>query len=141
VCLSVPAAAMEPFLAKWKLESSDNFDDYMKAVGIGLATRKIAGSQKPVHVFIAEPDGSYILRAESAFKNVDVKFRLGEEFDETTADGRKAKTVIRMEGAKMIQDQKADVHSLITREITDPNTMLCTFVAGGVTSTRTFKKQ
>jgi len=128
-------------LGKWKTESTDNFDEYMKAVGIGLATRKMASGQKPVHVFIAEPDGSYIIRAESAFKNNDAKFKMGVEFDETTPDGRKAKTTMRMDGNKLIQDQKADVRSTITRELTDPNTMLCTMEANGVVSKRIFKKQ
>jgi len=131
---------MEAILGKWKLESSDNFDDYMKAIGIGMATRKIAGSQKPTHIFLAEADGSYILRAESTFKNVDLKFRLNQEFDESTPDGRKVKTTFRVEGAKLIQDQKGEIDTTITREVTDPNTLVCTFVAAGVTSTRVFKK-
>jgi len=131
---------MEPFIGKWKMESSENFEDYLKAIGIGMATRKIAGSQKPNNVISAEPNGVYNIRSESSFKNHDMKFKLNEEFEEHTADGRKAKTTMRLEGGKLIQDQKADVHSIITRELTDDNTLHVTLTANGVTSTRLFKR-
>lgn len=29
------------FVGKWNLVSSENFDDYMKEVGVGLMTRKV----------------------------------------------------------------------------------------------------
>jgi hypothetical protein len=36
----------EQFAGKWKLVDSNNFDEYMKAVGIGFITRKAAGAIK-----------------------------------------------------------------------------------------------
>jgi len=131
---------MEQFLGKWKMESSDNFEEYLKAVGIGMATRKVAASSKPNNVITAEPNGVYNIRSESSFKNHDTKFKLNEEFEEHMADGRKARTLIKLEGGKLIQDQKADVHSIITRELTDDNTLVLKLTANGVTSTRVFKR-
>lgn len=43
----------------------------------------------------------------STFKNTELHFTLGEEFDETTPDGRKMRTKIHFEGDKLIQEQKA----------------------------------
>jgi hypothetical protein len=131
---------MEAFIGKWKMESSDNFEEYLKAVGIGMATRKMAASTKPNNIISAEPNGVYNIRSESSFKTTDLKFKLGEEFEEHMADGRKAKTTISLEGGKLIQDQKADHHSIITRELTDDNTLVTKFTANGVTCTRTFKR-
>ena len=34
-------------------------------------------------------------------------FRLGEEFDEETTDGRKCKTTVTMDGNKLVTSQKA----------------------------------
>jgi len=132
---------MEPFIGRWKMDSSENFDKYMEAVGIGFVTRKMANSTKPTHVFIANPDGSYTLRAESAVKNQEQKFRLNEEFEEHTPDGRNAKSTLRLEDGKLIQDQKAEVDSVITRELPDPNTLVTKFTANGVTGTRVFKRE
>uniref|UniRef100_A0A803TZ00 Lipocalin/cytosolic fatty-acid binding domain-containing protein n=1 Tax=Anolis carolinensis TaxID=28377 RepID=A0A803TZ00_ANOCA len=71
---------MEQFLGTWKLVASEKFDDYMKEIGVGFATRKIAGVAKP-NVII-----------NSSFKNTELSFKLGDEFDETTAGDRKVKT-------------------------------------------------
>jgi len=122
------------------METSDNFDEYMKAVGVSLITRKVAGSIKPNYIISAEADGTYNLRSESTFKNSDMKFRLGEQFSDVTTDGRTCQSTITLEGKKLIQDQKGEVNSLITRELTDDNTLTVILQAANVTSTRVYKR-
>lgn len=39
----------------------------------------------------------------TSFKSTKIEFKLGEEFDEFTADGRDCKTVATMEGRKLIK--------------------------------------
>ena len=135
---------MDAFVGKWRMETSDNFDDYMKAVGVSLITRKVASSLKPSYVITTEPDGTINLRTESTFKNNDMKFKLGEQFQEQTTDGRTCQSTIKLEGKKLIQEQKGEVNSLITRELTDNDTLTVTLVAqlssGNVTSTRVYKR-
>lgn len=36
----------EKFVGKWKLVESDNFDEYMKQVGVSFITRKAASALK-----------------------------------------------------------------------------------------------
>ena len=36
----------EQFVGKWKLVESNNFDEYMKQVGVGFVTRKAAAAIK-----------------------------------------------------------------------------------------------
>jgi hypothetical protein len=59
---------------------------------VGLANRKLGNLAKPT--VIISKKGDYItIRTESAFKNTEISFKLGQEFDETTADNRKAKVI------------------------------------------------
>jgi hypothetical protein len=135
---------MEQFLGKWKMISSDNFDEYMEKVGVSYVTRKVAVALKPTYLIAAEPNDVYNLRTESTFKNTDMRFKLNEEFDETTTDGRKCKSVVRLEageaGPRLVQDQKGKVDSLIVREIKDNDTLVCTCSALGTTSTRVYQR-
>eukprot|EP00092_Neocalanus_flemingeri_P015855 GFUD01017160.1.p2 GENE.GFUD01017160.1~~GFUD01017160.1.p2 ORF type:complete len:133 (+),score=38.44 GFUD01017160.1:189-587(+) len=72
---------------KYKLTLSENFEDFMKALGVGLITRKLGNKTSPT-VTITEEGGEYTFKQES-IKTSQVKFKIGEEFEEVTADGRK----------------------------------------------------
>ncbi|OXB71557.1 UNVERIFIED_CONTAM: hypothetical protein H355_001046 [Colinus virginianus] len=104
------------FVGTWKLVSSENFDDYMKELGescclcslflgVGLATRKLGGLSKP-NVIISMKGDIVTLRTESTFKNTEISFKLGQQFDETTADDRKVKSVVTLEKGSLVQVQK-----------------------------------
>lgn len=57
---------------------------------MGLATRKLGGLAKP-DVIISMKGDIVTIRTESTFKNTTISFKLGQQFDETTADDRKVK--------------------------------------------------
>lgn len=46
---------------------------------------------KPNLVISVDDAGVVSMKSESTFKTTEIKFKLDEEFDETTADGRKTK--------------------------------------------------
>lgn len=46
---------------------------------------------KPNLVISVDDAGVISMKAESTFKTTEIKFKLNEEFDETTVDGRKTK--------------------------------------------------
>ena len=75
---------------KYKLTQSENFEEFMKALGVGLVTRKLGNKSSPT-VTITEAAGEYTFKQESLVKTSEFKFKLNEEFDETTADGRQGK--------------------------------------------------
>merc|ERR1711936_405179 len=58
------------------------------ALGVGMVTRKLGNKTSPV-VTISEQDGEYTFKQESLVKTSEIKFKIGEEFEELTADGRK----------------------------------------------------
>lgn len=59
-------------------------------LGVGLATRKLGGLARP-DVIISMKGDIVTIRTESTFKNTTISFKLGQQFDETTADDRKVK--------------------------------------------------
>ncbi|XP_068623608.1 fatty acid-binding protein-like [Battus philenor] len=97
---------MEQFLGKkYKLKSSENFDEYLKFIGVGFISRKTANSVSPICVVTKGDDGFYTLAMLTVVRNVYVKFKLGEEFEEERADGTKVKSTMVIEGNKLIQTQ------------------------------------
>jgi hypothetical protein len=84
----------------------------------------------------------WTLKTVTTFKKSKIQFKLGEEFDEETADGRKMKTTMTLDGNKLTQDQKIDppaVSSVITREV-DGSKMTVICKAEDVVSTRIYSK-
>jgi len=108
------------FVGTWNMQSTENFDSYMQAVGVNVAMAKIGNQSKPTLVISVDGD-TWTLKSETLLKNTKVVFTLGVEFDETTADDRKMKTTFTLDGNKLIQDQKSTdpkvVSSVITREV------------------------
>lgn len=80
-------------------------------------TRKMGSSVSPV-VELTENNGLYTLKTTSPFKNSEIKFKLGEEFDEETPDGRKVKSICTLEENKLVQIQKSDKQTTIERVFT-----------------------
>nr|XP_020036122.1 myelin P2 protein isoform X1 [Castor canadensis] len=127
------------FLGTWKLVSSEHFDDYMKALGVGLATRKLGNLAKPS--VIISKKGDYItIRTESTFKTTETSFKLGQEFEETTADNRKTKSVVTLERGSLNHVQKWDgKETTIKRKLVDGK-MVVECVMKGVVCTRIYEK-
>ncbi|XP_076045927.1 fatty acid-binding protein-like [Oratosquilla oratoria] len=125
---------------KYTLDSSENFDEFMKALGVGMVMRKLGNTSKPT-VELTEKDGEYHLKTSTTLKNSEISFKLNEEFDETTFDGRECKTTFTLEGNKLTQTQKTDKGKdvIYIREFSeDQMVMECT--CDGVTSKRVYKR-
>ncbi|XP_051027588.1 fatty acid-binding protein, heart [Acomys russatus] len=129
----------DAFVGTWKLVDSKNFDDYMKSLGVSFATRQVASMTKPTTIIEKNGD-NVIIKTHSTFKNTEICFQLGVEFDETTADDRKVKSIVTLDGGKLVHVQKWDgQESTLTRELSDGKLIL-TLTHGNVVSTRTYEK-
>ncbi|KAG7198619.1 hypothetical protein KM043_005978 [Ampulex compressa] len=124
---------------RYKLETSEKFDEYMKALGVGMVIRKMGSSVSPV-VELTENDGTYTLKTTSPFKSSEIKFKLGEEFEEETPDGRKVKSVCTLDGDKLVQVQKGEKETTIEREFT-PTEMKAVMKVDDIVCTRVYKVQ
>lgn len=90
---------------KYKLTSSEKLDEYLKAIGVGLVTRKMGATVSPV-IELNKDGDNFVLSSHSTFKNMTTKFQPGIEFDDETADGRKVKSVITIDGNVLTEIQK-----------------------------------
>ncbi|XP_030760275.1 fatty acid-binding protein, adipocyte isoform X2 [Sitophilus oryzae] len=133
---------VDAFLGKkYKLESSENFDEFMKELGVGLVTRKVGNAVSPV-VELNKDGEDYVLTSNSTFKNVVLKFKPGVEFDQETPDGRKVKATITVDGNTLKEVQKGADGKLTTIDRTfsdDEIKMIMT--VGDITATRIYKLQ
>lgn len=124
---------------KYKLAKSENFDEFMKALGVGMVVRKMGNAVSPV-IELTESDGVYTLKSSSTFKNTVTTFKLDEEFEEETPDGRKVKSVVTADGPnKIVQTQKGDKETIIIREFT-PEECNMTLKVESIECIRNYKK-
>ncbi|XP_063780067.1 myelin P2 protein-like [Pseudophryne corroboree] len=130
---------VDQFVGTWKLCDSQGFDEYMQSLGVGFATRKAGAIAKP-NVIISRNGDEICLKTESTLKTTEMKFRLGEEFDETTADNRKTKTLVTCDEGVLTQVQKWDgKETTIKRELKNGQ-LLVTCTMGDVKCVRMYDK-
>uniref|UniRef100_UPI00398E757F fatty acid-binding protein, liver-like n=1 Tax=Pristiophorus japonicus TaxID=55135 RepID=UPI00398E757F len=130
---------VEPFIGTWKLGKTEHFDEYLKALGVGLAQRTLASTAKPVTTISTNGD-TITIATESLIKSTKIQFKLGEEFDETTADDRKTKTTVTMDNGKLVQAQRWNgKETTLIRELADGKLIL-TCTIRDVVCTRIYEK-
>ncbi|XP_010950047.1 fatty acid-binding protein 9 [Camelus dromedarius] len=130
---------IEHFLGTWKLVSSENFEEYLKQLGMSVTDQNLAGLAKP-RITISADKEKVNIKTESSFKNFEISFKLGEEFDETTADNRKVKSIVKLDGGSMIHVQKwLDKETTIKRRIVDGK-MVVEYTMNNIVSTRIYEK-
>ncbi|PWA15131.1 fatty acid-binding protein, heart [Gambusia affinis] len=130
---------VEAFVGTWNLKESDKFDDYMKELGVGFATRKIGNMTKPTTIISVDGD-TVTVKTQSSIKNTELSFKIGEDFDETTADDRKVKSLVTIEDGKLVHVQKWDgKETSLVREV-DGNKLTLTLKIGDVVCTRRYEK-
>ncbi|KAG7457832.1 hypothetical protein MATL_G00231500 [Megalops atlanticus] len=130
---------VEAFVGTWNLKESKNFDEYMKALRVGFATRQVASMTKPTTIISVNSD-TITLKTQSTFKNTEINFKLGDEFDESTADDRQVKSTVTLDGGKLVHVQKWDGNeTTLVREV-DGNSLTLTLTLGDVVCTRHYTK-
>ncbi|NXU93600.1 RABP2 protein, partial [Xiphorhynchus elegans] len=83
---------MPNFSGNWKMKSSENFEELLKALGVNMMLRKIAvaAAAKPA-VEIRQDGESFYIRTSTPVRTTEIRFKVGEEFEEQTVDGRPCK--------------------------------------------------
>ncbi|XP_055326342.1 fatty acid-binding protein, muscle-like [Sitodiplosis mosellana] len=141
VVLAAVASATEIWEGKkYKNYESENFEEYMKELGVGYWTRLAGNRVSPTVELKKLPDGKYQLLTKSTFKDSTIEFELGKEFDETTLDGRDVKSVITLDGNKLTHEMSGDPPSTIIREFGDKE-MNATMTVKNVVCTRKYRVQ
>nr|XP_020863288.1 fatty acid-binding protein, heart-like [Phascolarctos cinereus] len=127
----------DAFVGTWKLVDSKNVDDYMKSTGVGFATRQVASMTKPTTIIEVRGD-TITIKTRSTFKNTEIPFKLGVE---TTADDRKVKSTVTLDGGKLVHGQKWDGQKTTpTRELQGGKLILI-LTHGSAVCIRTYEKE
>merc|ERR1712105_109573 len=122
--------------------SKDGYEEFLKALGCGFILRKAAMASTPV-MSITEDGGNLTIITKTSVKSIELRFKLAEEFEEDTTDGRHCKTTVTLSGNTMTTVQKAtksgekDVTAV--REFSDDGITL-TLTTDGATSVQKFKR-
>ena len=96
---------MSECTGKYKLATSENFEEFMKVLGVGLLTRKLGNKTSPTVTITKEGD-EYNFRQDS-IKTSEFKFKVDVPFEEITADGRKViSTMTQVAPNKMKHEMK-----------------------------------
>nr|XP_023504158.1 fatty acid-binding protein 9 isoform X1 [Equus caballus] len=121
------------------LRNYDPLSKTSRGGGVSDTLRNLAGLAKPRIIISA--DGAVVnIKTESSLKNTEISFKLGEQFDETTADNRKVKSIITLHGGSMIHVQKwLGKKTTIKRQIVDGK-MVVEYTINNTVSTRIYEK-
>ena len=126
---------MEAFKGKFTRTSAVQYEDLLKALGVNFLFRKAATASTPV-CEISEEGGGWNIKTSTTLKTLELKFKLNQEFDESTPDGRDVRALATMEDGKIVMVQKAKSEKQKStksiREMNSPNELINTMTVDGV---------
>ncbi|XP_063079781.1 retinol-binding protein 2a [Engraulis encrasicolus] len=127
---------------KWEMVKNDNFEDVMKALDIDFATRKIAVHLTQTKVMVQDGD-RFETKTLSTFRNYEVNFTVGEEFEEYTKglDNRTVKTLVQWDGDKLVAVQKGEKPNRGWKHWIEGDLLYLEITVGDKTCLQVFKKK
>merc|ERR1712170_228455 len=136
---------MEAFIGKYERTAAEKYEEFLKALDVNFMLRKAATVSTPT-MEVSEENGVWTILTSTTLKSMELKFELGKEFEETTADGRDVKAIVTQEGNKFISVQTAkkdgEKSTEITREFKGDEMIQSSKVIGSdLVCTQVFKKQ
>merc|ERR1712215_252457 len=136
---------MDAFKGKYNRTSAENYEELLKVLDVSFLLRKAATVSTPV-LEITEEGGVWNIKTSTTLKTMELKFKLGEPFDETTPDGRDVVATVTFEGGKILSVQKAKKEgqksTKSVREMNGPDEMVYTMTIEGsdLVSVQKFKR-
>ncbi|CAM5144797.1 unnamed protein product [Eretmochelys imbricata] len=142
-----PAASDMPnFAGTWKMKSSENFDELLKALGVNAMLRRVAvaAASKP-HVEIRQDGDQFYIKTSTTVRTTEINFKVGESFEEETVDGRKCRSLATWENENKIYCKQTLIggegpKTYWTRELANDELIL-TFGADDVVCTRIYVRE
>merc|ERR1712107_546484 len=94
-CDSVKASdiTMDSFKGSYTRTSADNYEEMLKVLDVNFLLRKAATVSTP-QIDVTEEGGTWTIKTSTTLKTMELKFKLGEEFDETPPDGREVRATV-----------------------------------------------
>ncbi|XP_037538457.1 cellular retinoic acid-binding protein 1a [Nematolebias whitei] len=134
------------FAGNWKMRSSENFDELLKVLGVNAMLRKVAvAAASNPQVEIRQDGEQFYIKTSTSVRTTEINFRMGEEYNEETVDGRKCKSLATWESENKIHCKQTLVDgdgpkTFWTRELKGDELIL-TFGADDVVCTRIYVRE
>ncbi|KAM9824787.1 cellular retinoic acid-binding protein 2b [Neosynchiropus ocellatus] len=135
------------FSGKWKMKSSENFEELLKAMGVNVFLRKIAvaAASSPA-VEITQQGENLSIKTSTSVRTTQISFTVGQSFNENTVDGRPCTSVPTWETDSKIRCEQTlqkgeGPKTSWTREVTNDGEMILTMSAGDVVCTRVYERE
>merc|ERR1712050_92358 len=134
---------MEAFKGTYERTSAENYEEMLKILDVNMLLRKAACASTP-KMEVSEDGGVWTIKTSTTLKTMELKFKLGEEFDETTPDGREVSAVVNLEDGKIVTVQKAkregQKSTKSVREMNGPDEMIYTMTVDGIDDLKCVQK-
>ncbi|TRY57587.1 hypothetical protein DNTS_032069 [Danionella cerebrum] len=137
---------MPNFAGTWKMKSSENFEELLKALGVNAMLRKVAcaAASKP-HVEIRQNGEQFYIKTSTTVRTTEISFQIGQEFNEETVDGRKCRSLATWETENKMTCRQILLDgngpkTYWTRELRG-NELILTFGADDVVCTRIYFRE
>merc|ERR1711887_207157 len=118
---------MDAFKGKYERTSADKYEELLKELDVNFLLRKAATVSTPV-MEVTEDGGVWTIKTSTTLKTMELKFKLGEPFDETTPDGREVTATVTFEDGKIVSVQKS---TRSVREMNGADEMVYTMTVDG----------
>ncbi|XP_070576162.1 sodium/calcium exchanger regulatory protein 1-like [Ptychodera flava] len=130
---------MSQLTGKWKHDRSENLEELLAAMDVGMVMRKLAGSTSPTVDIAVADDGTWTIKAATAVKTMTSTFKLGEPFEESGPDGKKRKVASLENDVLTVKVVDDPAGAVVIREVVDGQ-MIMTMTKGSVTAKRIFNR-
>jgi fatty acid-binding protein 3 len=130
-------------IGNWKCVSNENFDEFLKKLGVGFMPRKIGSNLKPnIKIEFNQAENKWSILSESSVKTSSISFEINKEFEEETFDGKKVKSTASLDGSKMVHTQieNGKVLCIVTREVNSNGEQVVILKADDVIAYRIFQR-
>uniref|UniRef100_A0A8C8K441 Cytosolic fatty-acid binding proteins domain-containing protein n=2 Tax=Oncorhynchus tshawytscha TaxID=74940 RepID=A0A8C8K441_ONCTS len=125
------------FSGTWKMKTSENFEELLKALGVNVFIRKIA---------VAAQGESLSIQTSTSVHTTHVSFTVGQSFNETTVDGRLCTSTPHWEtdskiSCEQILQKGEGPKTAWTREVTNDGELILIMSAEDVVCTRVYQRE
>ncbi|XP_037686493.1 fatty acid-binding protein, intestinal [Choloepus didactylus] len=130
------------FDGTWKVDRSENYDNFMEKMGVNMVKRKLAAHDN-LKLTITQEGNKFTVKESSTFRSIEIVFELGVNFNYSLADGTELTGSWTLEGNKLIGKFKRIDNGKelnVVREVTGGE-LVQAFEYEGVKANRIFKKE
>ena len=123
---------------KYQFIKSENLEKFMRGLGVGYIVRKLANQCRPLVTISQYGNDVWTMETESVIVTTEIKFEMGQQFEEITADGRKVMSTLTVTAPNTVHHEMLGTgggkDSFCTREFTEEK-MKCVCNVGDIVTT------